>query len=159
MSRGRVSGLVSGSRRVVWTLVGLLLLLGVLCVSGSTSTSTSCGEGNAGANLVDDGRLLLAAVGRGSSRRGAYHRLLQTPEASGDEETERPSSQSPPPPVAPSSETTDEIMVSTNVQLCKTSFKTYFFPFANGNRQVTDPVTNLKSTGLPWPEKYLTKYL
>jgi len=37
-------------------------------------------------------------------------------------------------------------MVSTNVQLCKTSFKTYFFPFANGNRQVTDPVTNLKST-------------
>ena len=38
------------------------------------------------------------------------------------------------------------IDVDSTVQLCMPSFNTYFFPFANGNRQVVDPVKNLKAS-------------
>ena len=36
--------------------------------------------------------------------------------------------------------------VDSAVQLCMPSFNTYYFPFANGNRQLVDPVTNLKAS-------------
>lgn len=38
------------------------------------------------------------------------------------------------------------IEVGNNVQLCRTSFNTYFYPFANGNRQLADPLNNLKAS-------------
>ncbi len=36
--------------------------------------------------------------------------------------------------------------ISSQVQMCRPAFKTYFFPFANGNRQLVDPVVNLKAS-------------
>lgn len=38
------------------------------------------------------------------------------------------------------------VEVDSTVQLCMPSFNTYYFPFANGNRQIVDPVTNLKAS-------------
>ena len=38
------------------------------------------------------------------------------------------------------------VEVSSSVQMCRPAFKTYFFPFANGNRQLVDPVANLKAS-------------
>jgi hypothetical protein len=49
---------------------------------------------------------------------------------------------------APSSSDISEfpVEVSSSVQMCRPAFKTYFFPFANGNRQLVDPVANLKAS-------------
>lgn len=38
------------------------------------------------------------------------------------------------------------IEVGSTVQLCMPSFNTYFYPFANGNRQLVDPLNNIKKS-------------
>ena len=38
------------------------------------------------------------------------------------------------------------VEVGSSVQLCMPSFNTYFYPFANGNRQLVDPMNNVKTS-------------
>lgn len=38
------------------------------------------------------------------------------------------------------------IEVGSTIQLCMPSFNTYFYPFANGNRQLVDPLNNVKTS-------------
>lgn len=146
----RLVGVCNARRRpLVWLLA--VVLLAVWSPSG-VSSRRGCEEVNELASLR---RLNVGSVGNipgdmssgnpiareaGAGKSFNLRRLLQdSPSSSDENDSEEGGGASVAGDGFP-------IEVSSSVQLCVPSFNTYFFPFANGNRQLIDPGANLKAT-------------
>jgi hypothetical protein len=127
------NGLVCSTRAVASGLLSLLLF--VLCVSGGRARCL------ADSLLLENGRDAFDAtrVIRNmdiSDMNGNRRRLRQEVEpgaAVAGSDAAGPKVGLP-------------IEIESSVQLCMPYFNTYFFPFLEGNRQVVDPITNLKAS-------------